>query len=168
MIQAAARCLARAALMLAAAVAVPAGSVALSAAGAPPAAAAVLAAPRVTTSTLGDRVLNMAETRAGDWYLYGAAGPSAFDCSGLVYWSAGRLGITLPRTTFGMLAGSAHLYRIPLSWARRGDLIFYGSGHVEINTIWYHTSFGAQQSGTRVGWHHWSGWWAPTEAMRFR
>ena len=29
--------------------------------------------------------------------------------------------------------------------------MFYGSGHVEINTIWYHQTFGAHHSGQRVG-----------------
>ena len=133
-------------------------------------AGAGLAAPaaHASSGSLGDRVLNVAETRAGDWYSYGSAGPSAFDCSGLVFYAAGRLGISIPRTTYGMLAGSAHLYRIPLSQIRRGDLLFFGSGHVEINTAWYHTSFGAHHSGTRVGWRAWSGWYAPTMAMRFR
>lgn len=125
-------------------------------------------APKVTSLSVGDKLLNKAETKAGVWYVYGASGPSNFDCSGLVYWSAKQLGITLPRTTYGMLAGSSHLYRIPLSSARRGDLLFYGSGHVEINTAWHHTTFGAQQTGTRVWWHPWSGWWAPTMAMRLR
>ena len=141
------------------------------AAVAPAASAAVTAraaVPALSTATPGDRVLNAAETRAGDWYSYGAAGPSVFDCSGLVMWAAARTGISIPHGTYALLAGTAHLYRIPLSQARRGDLMFYGSGHVEINTSWYHTTFGAQQTGTRVGWHHWSGGWAPTMAMRFR
>lgn len=125
-------------------------------------------AAHASTLTLGDRVLNVAETRAGDWYVYGAAGPSTFDCSGLVFYSAARLGISIPRTTYGMLAGSAHLYRIPLSQIRRGDLLFFGSGHVEINTLLYHVSFGAHHSGTRVGWRGWNGYYAPTMAMRFR
>lgn len=132
-----------------------------------PAHAAVMQ-PAMSSATLGDRVLNEAESVAGHWYSYGSAGPTYFDCSGLVYWAAGRLGISLPRTTYGMLAGSSHLYRIPLSWARRGDLMFYGSGHVELNTGWYHTTFGAQRTGTRLWWHPWSGYWAPTMAMRFR
>lgn len=133
--------------------------------------AAVTASPaQAGTATLGDRVLNAAETQAGCWYSYGAAGPCShgYDCSGTVYWAAQRLGISIPRTTYGMLAGSAHLYRIPLSQIRRGDLVFYGSGHVEIDTLWYHTSFGAQHTGTRVGWHRWDSYWAPTAAMRFR
>lgn len=129
-----------------------------------------LTSPAGASESLGGRVLDVAESQTGCWYSYGSAGPcgSGYDCSGLVYWAALRLGITLPRTTYGMLAGSPHLYRIPLSWARRGDLLFYGSGHVEIDTIWWHMSFGAQHTGTRVGWHSWGGWWAPTMAMRIR
>jgi cell wall-associated NlpC family hydrolase len=135
----------------------------------PPAAHAAVRMPAVSSATLGDRVLNKAETRAGDWYQWAAAGPSTFDCSGLVVWAAAQLRVYVPHSTYSMLAGvGGHLYRIPVSQARRGDLMFYGSGHVEINTGWYHTTFGAQRTGTRVWWHPWSGWWAPTMAMRFR
>jgi len=143
------------------------GLLAIPAVTAVPAQAAT-GAPVVTTRTLGDRVLNVAITRAGHWYSYGAAGPTYFDCSGLVYWAARQLGFSVPRTTGGMLAGSAHLYRISLSQIRRGDLVFYGTGHVEINTAWWHTSFGAHHTGTRVGWRGWNGYYAPTMAMRFR
>jgi cell wall-associated NlpC family hydrolase len=122
----------------------------------------------MSTATLGDRVLNKAETKAWHWYSYGSAGPTYFDCSGLVYWAAGQLGVSLPRTTYGMLAGSSHLYRVSLSSIRRGDLLFFGSGHVEINTGWYHTSFGAHHSGTQVSWRQWNGYYAPTMAMRLR
>ena len=135
--------------------------------GATPAAHAATAAPTVTSNTLGDRILNAAETRAGDWYSWGAAGPSYFDCSGLVVWAAARVGISVPHSTYSMLSGTAHLKRIPLSWARRGDLMFYGSGHVEIKTAWYHDTFGAHHTGTRVGWSDWSSYWQPSMAMRF-
>jgi hypothetical protein len=64
------------------------------------------------------------------------------------------------------MLGNRHLHRIPLSQARRGDLMFYGSGHVEINTIWYHQTFGAHHSGERVGWRTWGPWWHPTAAYR--
>ena len=113
-------------------------------------------------------MLNAAETQAGCWYDYGGTGPCShgYDCSGIVVWAARQLGIVLPRTTYAMLAGSPHLYRIPLSQARRGDLMFYGSGHVEINTIWYHATFGAHDSGQRVGWITWGPWWHPTAAYR--
>lgn len=146
-----------------------------------PAVKAVQAAPAAVTDPaahvaraavpayLGSRILNEAETRTGDWYSYGAAGPSAFDCSGLVYWAAHAAGVRLySRTTYQLLADSGHFYPVPVSQARRGDLMFFGSGHVEIKTIWYHGTFGAQQTGTRVGWHEWSGWWQPTMALRWR
>ena len=119
--------------------------------------------------TPGNSALNWAEAHAlGHWYGWGGVGPTYFDCSGTVYAAAlHSRGITLPRTTYSMI-GSWHLVRIPLSQARRGDLMFFGSGHVEINTIWYHTTFGAAHSGTRVGWHRWSPWWHPTMAFRLR
>lgn len=146
-----------------------AGLGAVATATAPAAHAATIAAPRVTSNTLGDRVLDKAITKAGHMYSYGSAGPVYFDCSGLVYWAAKQLGITLPRTTFGMLAGSAHLYRIPLSQARRGDILFFGSGHEELDTAWYHTSFGAHSSSNPViGWRGWNSYYEPTMAMRFR
>ena len=118
-----------------------------------------------STESIGNRILDMAETRTGSWYVYGGAGPSVFDCSGLVYWASHRLGVNMPRTTYGMLA-SSHLYRVYSP--RRGDLAFYGTGHVEFVTTWYHTTFGAQNSGTRVGWHRWNAYWYPTMYFRIR
>jgi hypothetical protein len=60
--------------------------------------------------------------------------------------------------------------QIPVRDAQRGDLLFYGSGHVELKTRDTHGSFGALQTGTRLGWHRWdpSGWWRPTMAFRLR
>lgn len=133
-----------------------------------PAAHATVKYPAMSSSTLGDRVLNKAETKAWHWYSYGSAGPTYFDCSGIVYWAAGQLGVSLPRTTYGMLVTSKHLYRVALSSARRGDLMFYGSGHVEINTGWYHTTFGAHHPGTQLSWRSWNGYYAPTMVMRLR
>jgi hypothetical protein len=130
---------------------------------------AAVRAPALITATLGDRVLNAAETRAGDWYSYGAAGPSTFDCSGLAVWAAGRLGLSLPRTTY-LMVHSWHLYRVYSP--RRGDLAFWGPVgapyHVEIVTVWYHTTFGAQQTGTRVGYHHYYPGYAPSAFYRLR
>ena len=128
-------------------------------------AAPVAAQLTASTESIGNRILDMAETRAGDWYSYGSAGPSFFDCSGLVYWASHRLGVNMPRTTYGMLSSSL-LYRVYSP--RRGDLAFYGTGHVEFVTSWYHTTFGAQNTGTRVGWHTWNAYWHPTMYFRIR
>jgi cell wall-associated NlpC family hydrolase len=128
-------------------------------------AAPVAAQLTASTESIGARILDEAETRTGDWYVYGGAGPSVFDCSGLVYWASHKLGVNMPRTTYGML-GSSLLYRV--SSPRRGDLAFYGTGHVEIVTTWAHTTFGAQNAGTRVGWHSWNAYWHPTMYFRIR
>lgn len=118
-----------------------------------------------STESIGNRILDMAETRTGDWYVYGGAGPYVFDCSGLVYWASHRLGVNMPRTTYGML-GSSLLYRVYSP--QRGDLAFYGTGHVEFVTAWPHTTFGALHTGTRVGWHSWNAYWHPTMYFRIR
>jgi cell wall-associated NlpC family hydrolase len=104
------------------------------------------------TSTLGARILAVAETRRGDWYVYGAAGPSAFDCSGLVYWASHQLGVNMPRTTYGMLStGVASGILVRTYKPAPGVLAFFGSGHVEFVTSLLDTTFGAQHTGTRVG-----------------
>jgi cell wall-associated NlpC family hydrolase len=116
----------------------------------------------------GARALDWAEAHAtGLPYIYGGTGPYGYDCSGLVYEAVLEAdGITLPRDTYEMLAGSPHLEQIPLADAQRGDLLFYGSGHVEFDTIWYHMSFGAHDSGSSIGWITWGGSWVPTMALR--
>lgn len=63
-------------------------------------------------------------TRLGDSYVWGATGPSVFDCSGLTQWAYGRAGVSLPRTTYEQATVGA---RVPsLADAQPGDLIFYG------------------------------------------
>lgn len=127
------------------------------------------AAPQKSAESAGARMLDWAEAHAlGHWYGWGGTGPAVYDCSGMVYAAGRALGLwpASARTTYQMIAWlSAHARRVSVSSAPRGAIMFYGSGHVELNTSWYHTTFGAQQSGTRVGWHRWGGWWAPTLAF---
>jgi len=117
-----------------------------------------------SASTASQRLaaLRWAERQAGKWYCFGGTG-GCFDCSGLVMEAYAHAGIGIPRTTYGMLA-SLKLHRIAASQRQRGDLAFYGSGHVELVTA--RGTFGAAAPGTRVGWHHPSVWWHPT--MYFR
>ncbi|MGW2302085.1 NlpC/P60 family protein [Streptomyces sp. NPDC001809] len=72
-----------------------------------------------------------ARSAVGRPYVWGATGPSAFDCSGLMVWSYGKAGISLPRTS------SAQRYagrQVPLSQAQPGDLVTYrgDASHVGI------------------------------------
>lgn len=55
-------------------------------------------------------------------YVWGASGPSGFDCSGLMQWAYARAGVSLPRTSQAQrYAGRM----VPLSEARPGDLVAY-------------------------------------------
>jgi cell wall-associated NlpC family hydrolase len=68
-------------------------------------------------------------SRLGRPYVWGAAGPDQFDCSGLVKWSYAQAGVHLDRTTYQQIHDG-----IPVSRAqvRPGDLVFPHSGHVQI------------------------------------
>lgn len=73
-----------------------------------------------------------AESKVGDPYVYGATGPSDFDCSGLTSTSWAHAGVSIPRTSEEQYFG---LTRIPLADVEPGDLIFYimesgGPAHV--------------------------------------
>ena len=117
-----------------------------------------------------DRALAWERTQGGKPYCYGGTGPTCYDCSGLVMEAYRHAGIRLPRTTYEMLH-SWHL--VPVSHPKRGDLAFYGSGHVElfIRGNWrYGVTYGAHDGGTVVGRIHYSRrWgWAPTAFYRAR
>jgi cell wall-associated NlpC family hydrolase len=107
-----------------------------------------------------------ARTQAGRPYCWGGNGPSCYDCSGLVAAAYARQGLHFGRSTTAMLA-SGRLIRERESQARRGDLAFYGTGHVEFFVRPGHT-FGALDAGTRIWWHRWSRWWHPTMFFRVR
>jgi cell wall-associated NlpC family hydrolase len=63
-----------------------------------------------------------AETRLGDEYVWGAAGPTTFDCSGLVQWAFAQVGISLPHYSGAQFADGV---QIPMSDLEPGDLVFF-------------------------------------------
>ena len=70
-------------------------------------------------------VVKLAKKQVGKSYVYGATGPYAFDCSGLVqyvYKQAGKK--VLPRTTYAQVNVGK---RVSLSHLKKGDLLFWGS-----------------------------------------
>jgi len=71
------------------------------------------------------RAVGVAMNQRGDRYSYGAAGPHAFDCSGLIYYSYRKAGFKVPRTS-GSQAGRTR--RIAKKHMRKGDLMFFSSG----------------------------------------
>ncbi|MFJ6217328.1 C40 family peptidase [Streptomyces sp. NPDC092296] len=101
-------------------------------------------------ATLSAKALRIAATKKGAPYVYGAAGPTRFDCSGLVMWSYRKAGKKLPRTAQAQYNKAHHIKKSSL---RTGDLVFFHHGssvyHVGIyagkGKIWH-----APHSGARV------------------
>ncbi len=60
--------------------------------------------------------------KIGAPYRYGASGPSAFDCSGLVKWAYKQEGVSLPRTSRAMASAGAPVSKAAL---RPGDLVLF-------------------------------------------
>ena len=83
------------------------------------------AASTTTSAKQRIRAMKVALAQRGDPYRYGAAGPSAFDCSGLTSFSYRQVGRTIPRTTDQQKAG---LRGIAQSDKARGDIIIFHNG----------------------------------------
>jgi murein DD-endopeptidase len=79
--------------------------------------------------TLGKRAATIALKAVGVPYRWGGSSPaSGFDCSGLVYWAYGKLGVELPHSSYALYDLGR---RVGHSRLRAGDLLFfYGLGHV--------------------------------------
>lgn len=76
-------------------------------------------------------VVDAALTRQGAPYAWGAEGPDAFDCSGLVVWAFHQAGITVPRSSQALAAGGQP---VALDQMQPGDVIalFPDASHVGI------------------------------------
>ncbi|HET9076178.1 MAG TPA: NlpC/P60 family protein [Acidimicrobiales bacterium] len=74
---------------------------------------------------LAQQAVDTALAQVGKPYSYGAAGPGAYDCSGLAMYSYATAGIGLPRTSAAQFDASPH---VPTSDLQPGDLVFFGAG----------------------------------------
>ncbi|MEO5874116.1 MAG: NlpC/P60 family protein [Streptosporangiaceae bacterium] len=68
--------------------------------------------------------LRAALTKLGDPYVWGADGPTSFDCSGLTMWAYAQVGINLPHFTGSQWNAGTHVSRAEL---QPGDLVFFYS-----------------------------------------
>jgi len=76
----------------------------------------------VSGDSLGEQALRWALTRLGDAYVWGASGPTTFDCSGLVMWAYAHVGISLTHFTGAQWNEGEHISRSQLE---PGDLVFF-------------------------------------------
>lgn len=74
-------------------------------------------------------VVDYAMSRIGCPYVWGAAGPNSFDCSGLVTWSYAQVGISLPHQSESQYNAASRI--VSVSEARPGDVL-WRYGHVGI------------------------------------
>jgi cell wall-associated NlpC family hydrolase len=102
-------------------------------------------AQALTRTQMVSNSLAIAKHQIGDPYRYGAAGPGAFDCSGLLYYSARRAGFSqFPRTSDAQYRFVRHIRKSNL---RPGDFVFFhNSGDV------YHAAIfvGRNKSGVPI------------------
>lgn len=79
----------------------------------------------IPASAYGNDVVAAALSKIGSPYGWGAAGPSEFDCSGLMFWSYAQQGKSIPRTSQAQLAGGTP---VPLNALKPGDIVGYYPG----------------------------------------
>lgn len=81
-----------------------------------------------TSSNLGYKIYEVARSKLGCRYYWGASGPNMFDCSGLVYYCLNHAGKSVGRTT---AAGYSSMFS-GVSWSnsQTGDLACFGTGSV--------------------------------------
>ena len=78
----------------------------------------------VPASGRAGAAVQYALAQVGDAYVYGAAGPSAFDCSGLTMMAWAQAGVGLPHSSSAQFGAGPH---ISSSALQPGDLVFYYS-----------------------------------------
>ncbi|MFH8475837.1 C40 family peptidase [Streptomyces sp. NPDC018000] len=106
------------------------------------------ATSQAQAATFSMKALNIAASKKGSPYGWGATGPNRFDCSGLTVYSFKKAGKKIPRTAQQQYNKTRH---IPASHRQRGDLVFFHHGrsiyHVGIyagkGKIWHSPRTGA-------------------------
>ena len=111
------------------------------------------------TNTQAEKVVAFVYAQIGKPYVFGASGPSSYDCSGLTSAAWASVGISIPRTSQEQWAGLPH---VPTSDMQPGDiLVFNGAGHVGIY-VGGGMMIDAPHTGLDVQKVALSGWYAST------
>ncbi|TWD83390.1 cell wall-associated NlpC family hydrolase [Kribbella amoyensis] len=78
--------------------------------------------PDVPVSGRAGTAVQVALAQLGDPYVWGAEGPSSFDCSGLMLYAWGKAGVSLSHSS---KAQASEGRRVSKSQLKPGDLVFY-------------------------------------------
>ncbi|MCU1346101.1 MAG: hypothetical protein JWL70_2367 [Acidimicrobiia bacterium] len=116
-------------------------------------------------SPLVPKVIAAARAQIGKPYVFAAAGPNSFDCSGLTLFAWATAGVTLPHFAAAQYDQLPH---VPIGLRQPGDLIFYGDPihhvglyigddrmiqavetgtNVRIGSIWRNDTYGVGRPG---------------------
>lgn len=90
---------------------------------APPTGTTSKPAPAENAAPAAQAAVQAALSKVGSRYVWGAAGPDSFDCSGLTSWAYAQAGVTIPRTS----GGQSGLPVVSMDALQPGDLITYYS-----------------------------------------
>lgn len=95
----------------------------------------------------GSIALRFSIKQIGDRYVYGAAGPTLWDCSGLTMRAFNTAGVSLPHSA---AAQAKYGKKIPLSQLKPGDLVFFGKNRY-ISHVGIYISKGLMVNAPRPG-----------------
>jgi cell wall-associated NlpC family hydrolase len=76
------------------------------------------------SSPHAQKAVDAALSQIGKPYVYAAAGPDSYDCSGLTMWAWAQAGVGLPHNSGAQYAATPRVDRSDLE---PGDLLFFGS-----------------------------------------
>lgn len=96
--------------------------------------------------TLVDQLIGQAEAELGKPYAYGDEGPNKFDCSGLMQFVFGKIGIKLPRT-----ADQQYRFAKPITAPSPGDLVFFVDGQGTAQHVALYIGNGKMLSAPHAG-----------------
>lgn len=123
------------------------------------------AKPQASTqsnSSVAQTVVSAAQSQVGKPYVWGATGPNAYDCSGLVQYAYSQAGKNVGRTTYQQAGAGQH---VSVSQAQAGDILMWGDYHDAIyvgNNQYVH----APQPGQNVTQATISSYFMPDYAIR--
>ena len=88
--------------------------------------------PAVLAQGVAAAAIAFALHEVGKPYVWGATGPSSYDCSGLMLQAFSAAGLMLPRVSWQQFTAGGH---VPVRQAQAGDLLFYATDPSDPSTI---------------------------------
>lgn len=104
--------------------------------------------PVAGPASAGGALAQAAEHLVGAPYRYGGASPQGFDCSGLVLYAHGQLGLAVPRTAEAQQRAARPVKRAQLE---PGDLVFFRLGGDEVDHVGIYVGGGRFVHAPRAG-----------------